>query len=453
MSIDDPFGEPPESERTIIRPNPGGRQPAEAAPPVAAAVPPPAAAAPMPVASPQRPMALVAVKNLNPIVNAALPLLDLVVQVKNRAVHNNIESLRDRVVAEINAFERKITPLALAPQTMRAARYALCATVDDIVLNTPWGSRSLWTQRSMVATFHNEVVGGDRFWDLVTQLKRDAAVNLDLLELLYFCITLGFEGKYRVMPRGASELILVREDLYRLIRNNRGDFERSLSPHWEGLSARFAGLHQRIPNWLVGLMGLGVLAVFYVLFTFLLSGRSDAAYEALNALPPTTAVTLARAAPALPPPPPPPPEPEEKSIRKFLAPEIQQGLVTVRDDAQTIVVNIRSSGMFSSASADVVPSFLPLLERIGEALNEEAGAVQVVGHTDNQRIRSVKFPSNFDLSLARAKAVLAVLKQKVEEPSRLTADGRADSEPIASNATPEGRDQNRRIEVVLTKAS
>jgi type VI secretion system protein ImpK len=451
MSIDDPFGEPPESERTIIRPNPGGRPPAEGTPARPEAVPAPVGVAQAPVASPQRPMALVAVQNLNPLVNAALPLLDLMVQFKNRAVHNNIESLRDRVVAEINTFERKITPLGLAPQTLRAARYTLCATIDDIVLNTPWGSRSVWSQRSMVATFHNEVVGGDRFWDLLTQLKRDAAVNLDLLELLYFCITLGFEGKYRVMPRGASELVLVREDLYRLIRNNRGDFERGLSPHWQGLGARFAGVHHRIPNWLVGLIGVGVLAVFYVLFTFLLSGRSDAAYEALNALPPTTPVTLARAAPALPPPPPPPPE--QQTIRKFLAPEIQQGLVTVREDAQTVVVNIRSSGMFPSGSADVVPGFLPLLQRIGEALNSEAGAVQVVGHTDNQRIRSVKFPSNFELSLARAKAVLAVIKQKVTDSSRLAADGRADSEPIASNTTPEGREQNRRIEVVLTRAS
>jgi len=452
MTIDDPFAEPPESERTIIRPNPGGRQPMEAAPPppVAAAplpappMPPPAAAA----MAPQRPIALGAVKNINPLVNAALPLLDLAVQVKNRAVHNNIESLRDRVVAEINAFERKIMPLSLAPQTMRAARYALCAMIDDIVLNTPWGSRSVWTQRSMVGTFHNEVVGGDRFWDLVNQLKRDAAVNLDLLELLYFCITLGFEGKYRVTQRGASELILVREDLYRVIRNNRGDFERSLSPHWEGLGTAFKGLHHRLPNWLVALIGLGVLAVFYVLFIFLLNGRSDTAYEALNALPPTAPVTLARAAPALPPPP-----PDEQSIRKFLAPEIQQGLVTVRDDAQTVVVNIRASGMFPSGSAEVTPGFLPLLGRIGEALNVEPGSVQVVGHTDNQPIRSVRFPSNFDLSLARAKAVLGVIKQKVKDPARLTADGRADSEPIAPNTTPEGREQNRRIEVVLTKAS
>jgi type VI secretion system protein ImpK len=437
MTIEDPFAEPAETERTIIRPNPGGRQPTVAASPP---LEPPV------VAAPAKPVALAPLAKLNPLINAALPLLDLAVQIKNRAVHNDIESLRDRVVAEINAFERRITPLGLSLQTIRAARYALCATIDDIVLNTPWGSRSLWTQRSMVGTFHNEVVGGDRFWDLLNERKKDAAINLDLLELLYLCITLGFEGKYRVLPRGASELILVREDLYRLIRNNRGDFERSLSPQWEGAPAAHRALRDLLPSWLVGLATLGILALLYAMFTFLLNGRSDAAYEALNATPPTGPVTLARAAPVLPPP------PQSQKIRQFLEPEIKQGLVTVREEAQTVTVNIRSSGMFPSGSATVEPNLLPLLARIGDAVNLEPGSLQIAGHTDNQPIRSLKFPSNFHLSLARAQAVLQILTQKVSDPSRLSADGAADSQPIASNATPEGREHNRRIELILTKA-
>jgi type VI secretion system protein ImpK len=439
MTIDDPFAEPGDSERTIIRPRPGGQQPVPSAP-AAGPTPQPQAAASA------RPIALPALAHLNPLVNAALPLLDLIVQIKNRAAHNDVASLRDRVVTEVNNFERKITPLGLSLQTIRAARYALCATIDDVVLNTPWGSRSLWNQRSMVGQFHNEVVGGDRFWDLLNELKRNAAVNLDLLELLYYCVSLGFEGKYRVLPRGASELIMVREDLYRLIRNNRGDFERSLSPHWEGGKVR-AGLHQLIPNWLVAVAALGILAVLYAIFTLLLNSRSDVAYEAMGAMPPTGRISLERRVPA--PPPPAPVAPTK--IRIFLEPEIKQGLVSVREDAQTITVNISNRGMFASGSADVDPAFLPLLGHIGEALNEEPGSVAILGHTDNQKIRSLKYPSNYHLSLARAQAVLAITRPKVKDPTRLAAEGRGDSEPVADNKTPEGREQNRRIEVVVTK--
>jgi len=177
MTIDDPFAEPDDSERTVIRPNPGRRRPAEPAPAAMHYSPPPVPDMGV-AAGTGKPLEVPPLKGLNPLVNAALPMLDLVVQIKNRATHNNVESLRDRVVAEINAFERRITPLSLAPQTIRASRYALCATIDDLVLNTPWGSRSVWAMKSMVGTFHNETWGGDRFFDLLTQLKKDAAVVL-----------------------------------------------------------------------------------------------------------------------------------------------------------------------------------------------------------------------------------------------------------------------------------
>jgi type VI secretion system protein ImpK len=159
-------------------------------------------------------------------------------------------------------------------------------------------------------------------------------------------------------------------------------------------------------------------------------------------------VGLARAAAPLPPP---PPAEQTQKIRKFLEKEIAEGLVTVLEDAQSITVRIRGRGMFASGSGTVEPALLPLLARIGEAVNLEPGPLQIVGHTDNQPIRSVKFPSNFHLSLARAQAVLNIMKEKVKDPARLSAEGRADSQPIAANTAPEGREQNRRIEIVLTK--
>jgi type VI secretion system protein ImpK len=451
MTIDDPFAEPSDSERTIIRPNPGGRRPVEAP------VQPQPTAGPAPVYGMQRqePAApaqldFKSMARLNKLITAALPILDLVVQIKNRAVHNNIEYLRDRVVAEINAFERRITPMGISPQTIRASRYALCATIDDVVLNTPWGSRSIWTQRSMVGSFHNEVLGGDRFWELVNQLKKDAAVNLDLLELLYCCISLGFEGKYRVSQRGASELLLVREDLYRVIRNNRGDFERSLSPHWQGAGKKHVGLAMLIPNWVVAVVAIGILALAYTIFIFLLNARSDVVYESLNSLPPTQAVSIKRAEAAVVLPPPPPAK-QTQGLRDCLAP-IAKDRIDVLESGQTITIRIRGKGMFDSGSADLRPDFLPVLDSIGACVDAEPGAVDIVGHTDNVQIRSLKFPSNYQLSLARAQGVAAIIKQKLHDPARVSAEGKGDSDPAFPNTTKEGQEQNRRIEIKIPKS-
>ena len=80
------------------------------------------------------------------------------------------------------------------------------------------------------------------------------------------------------------------------------------------------------------------------------------------------------------------------------------------------------------------------------------GSLQVIGYTDNQPIRTVQFPSNFQLSAARAQAVRADHWHAPSAmPDASAAEGRADSDPIASNATPEGREQNRRIEIVLRR--
>ena len=91
---------------------------------------------------------------------------------------------------------------------------------------------------------------------------------------------------------------------------------------------------------------------------------------------------------------------------------------------------------------------LPVLKRIGEALAEVKGEVLITGHTDNQPIRSLRYPSNWHLSAARADAVKARSRRLVE-PARMRAEGKADAEPVAANDTPANRARNRRVEIVL----
>jgi len=84
-------------------------------------------------------------------------------------------------------------------------------------------------------------------------------------------------------------------------------------------------------------------------------------------------------------------------------------------------------------------------------LKEEVGPVKVIGYTDDQPIRTIAFPSNFQLSMARAEAASKIIATTIGDASRLTSEGRADADPIAPNATPEGRERNRRIEIVLNR--
>jgi type VI secretion system protein ImpK len=142
---------------------------------------------------------------------------------------------------------------------------------------------------------------------------------------------------------------------------------------------------------------------------------------------------------------------ELEKVSGFLTEEIDEGLVTVFQDAQTITVRINGAGMFASASDALQPAFEQPLERVAAALNSTTGPVLVVGHADSSPIRTARFPSNLELSLARAESVRKRLATQLDVPDRMQAEGRSDSEPIASNDTREGRALNRRIEIVLVK--
>jgi type VI secretion system protein ImpK len=443
---DDPFAEPSDTERTMIRPRPGG-----------AAVPP--AAAPRAAQSAPDTAAPVPAIGLNPLIAAAAPILAAAVRIAGgRGRAPDPDQLRRHMVEAMRGFEKQALATGLDTRSLRAARYALCATIDDLVLSTPWGAASTWGAQTLTSIFHNEVSGGERFFDILEQMQKDLGHHAEVVELMYLCMALGFEGRYRVQPRGIAALAELRDSVYRTIRQRRGEFERELSPRWRGLPAGFRPLAQRVPIWALALGTLALACLMYLGFNFALAGSSDIAFAELFGLPPRGPIAIARAeaaAPVTPPPPAPAPPAAQNSVvaklHTFLAPEIKAGLVVVLEDAQAVTVRLTGANLFGSGQAILNPAYGSLIDRIAQALQDEHGAVTVNGYTDNQPIHTVRFPSNFDLSQARAEAVARQIAAHLSDPKRVTAVGRADADPIASNATAAGRQQNRRTEIVLVR--
>jgi len=446
---DDPFAEPTDTEATMIRPRPGGRNPGAPPPPPATGA---AAGGPVPEIG------------ANALIAAAAPLLAAIGRLgAERGRAPDPDRLKRGMVEAVRAFEQRALATGRDTRTLRAARYALCATIDDVVLNTPWGSASSWTQQSLTSLFHNEVTGGDRFFEILEQMQKDLGRHAEVVELMYLCASLGFEGRYRVMPRGTAALTEMRDSVYRTIRQRRGDFERELSPHWRGLNTGYKPLGQRVPIWMLALGTLAAACLIYVVFNFSLAAASDIPFVELAALPPKEAQTVPRAALVAPPPPPlaaeapPPPAPgappAKPTLRQFMEPDVKAGLVQVLEDPQAITVRLLNRDMFASGSATLNASYLPLLDRLGDALQSEKGTVTVNGYTDNQPIHTVQFPSNWTLSQMRADIVAKTIASHLADPKRVHATGKGDTDPVASNATPEGRQQNRRTDVVLTKTA
>ncbi len=465
MADEDPFAEPDDTDKTVIRPNPGGRR-TPAQPAAAAATAPATVSAgpaldafgvPVSAASEARarssaPAVTPSLTGMNKLIACASTLFSLISRIRNRAQHMDPDKLRQSVVAEVRAFENRALQAGISAQNVKVARYALCATLDDVVLNTPWGGQSSWGLQSMVGTFHRETVGGDRFYDLLARLEKEPGANVDMLEFLYMCMSLGFEGRLRVEQGGSEKHLQIRGALARIIRAQRGPLERDLSPHWEGENKPFKPRSVWRVVWVAVAVTAALLMLQFVGLSWALSTSTERVVGQLSVIDSGPVAELQRRAP---PPPPAPlaPTAEEqlKKVEGFLQPEIDDGIVEVFQKGNTLIVRIIGSGMFGSGSDELSSRFRGPVDRVAKALNDEPGPVIIAGHSDNVPIRSARFPSNMALSLARAKSVMARMSGALDNASRLTAEGRAEKEPIADNATRAGRARNRRIEVLLVR--
>ena len=206
--------------------------------------------------------------------------------------HPDVGGLHQRLVSEIKSFETKAKDSGIKPEIVLSARYALCVALDESVLNTPWGSESAWPQRTLLSVFHNETSGGEKFFLILERMKEQPAKNLYILELMYIFLSLGFEGKYKVIHRGREVIEQMRDDLFTIIRRQRGEYERSLSPSWQGLGQSRNSLAQYLPMWVIASIVGAILLLSYSGFRVWLYDSSSPVVEKLDEI--TDMRTIAR---------------------------------------------------------------------------------------------------------------------------------------------------------------
>lgn len=232
---------------------------------------------------------------LNPLVNTASTLIAVFYKTRQSVSHQNVGALHQQLVSALRNFESSAKSLNIRPEVIVSARYILCAALDEAVLNTPWGAESAWTQRTLLSLFHNETNGGEKFFLILDRMKTYPADNLDILELMYILLSLGFEGKYRVIARGRDAIEQIRDELYRVIRTYRGEYERALSPTWQGLGKSRNTLARYVPMWVMASIAAGVLVLSYSGFRYWLHHTTaDVAVQLNHIASPVVAVNTAK---------------------------------------------------------------------------------------------------------------------------------------------------------------
>lgn len=144
----------------------------------------------------------------------------------------------------------------------------------------------------------------------------------------------------------------------------------------------------------------------------------------------------------------------EGQMRQLLADKLADSTIAIHMDRDGLVISLREAGFFASGSAIPKAEAVSTIRRIAQALGQSGYDLRIEGHTDNVPIHSAEFASNWDLSAARATHVARIfLSLGTIEPARISVAGYGEFHPASTNDTPEGRAQNRRVDVVVIPRS
>ncbi|MDR2327676.1 MAG: type IVB secretion system protein IcmH/DotU [Acidovorax sp.] len=379
----------------------------------------------------------------NPIVDAAMPLLLRLNQLRDSSQLFD-QGTRGKLALELRLFRDKMSKSGFPPDVVADASYLMCTYVDEVVndASRQAGSEPYNGEPSLLVEFHGDAWGGeDTFADLERWMAR-TPVELEILEFYELILSFGCQGRYRIMERGGVLLADLRSQLHALIWA-----ERSLKSLSEPLIAPVVLVRK---PWLTAMRALGigmcVVLALYAAWIFDLDMKGRPIRQALAAWdPPIRTINLAE---TLPPP-----------LPRLLS----EGWVNARKGPEGWLLAFKSDKAFDVGQANFRPEFRQQLDRLGAAFAPWPGDMEILGHSDVQPIKTKQFPDNMSLSVERARVVAQELMQTAvaggqRAPAsamdrKITFAGRGDTQPLDPAKNAEAYERNRRVEILWKVAN
>lgn len=167
---------------------------------------------------------------LNPLVDTAGYLFSVLGKLKQLKTYRQPSKLQKELVQEVTSFQEAIKNHGYNAEYIVICRYILCATFDDIISNTAWGAQGQWDSHCLLGAFNQDTQHQDKFFTIMERAIKEPAFYIDLMELMYICLSMGYKGQYRSTEHSQYQLEQITNNLYKHIRAYRGSFSKSLSP-------------------------------------------------------------------------------------------------------------------------------------------------------------------------------------------------------------------------------
>ena len=190
------------------------------------------------------------------------------------------DDLRKSIAALLRTFDARASKAGHSDEDAKATRYALCAVIDETILNSRWSFKDQWAARPLQLEHFGEQLAGERFFDLLDRVRQKGRRKADLLEMFCVVLILGFQGKYKM--RAGDELANLTRDVVQEIQQYRGGTP-GLSPHWKVPEERVEKQPQSVPLW-AWVTGVGAIVLVVVVYVVLKLWLDSAASDAVRRL-------------------------------------------------------------------------------------------------------------------------------------------------------------------------
>jgi len=373
----------------------------------------------------------------NALMSEADELLALVPQLRSTAHIADLAQLRSRIAALLQHFDERLRQRRVVAGQAQKAHFVLCALIDEVVETMPWGAGGRWERLNPLKAAVGNAAGGATV-RMFAQLADDRSSSRDLRELIYMALALGFDARGRGSATGGVDADQARARLADLLKRKSETAPALLSVRWLPAVGRASALGSWLPLWVGTCIVGALLAALYFALAMALGSQSDRIFTQIAALRLPVPVSASATAVA----------PAQPRLEPLLSAAAAHGL-QVRDEIDRSVVTVSDENLFEPATANLLQTGADALRPVAAALQGLAGRVLVIGHTDHNFEPSARFPSNWELSVERARAVHDALLLFGIPASRMRYDGRADTEPLVAAGANQAPVHNGRIEIVL----
>lgn len=218
----------------------------------------------------------------NPFLSSASPLIKYALEVtENDYEKVEIDEIRENCITKINLFGETALNYDIDNTEILVTRYILCTFVDELMNMKFSGNNNSWSSNSLLSIFHRETYGGENFFHLLDKFLKTSAKYIYILELMYICLALGFQGKYRVIDKGQVELNNIKDSLFKQIKIVQGRDPYTFYTYQEPSKDKYR-LFNKTPYALIFSGIFLLISVIYFILTYALSGQNDDFLNLIN---------------------------------------------------------------------------------------------------------------------------------------------------------------------------